>query len=206
MAHFVESLESRRLLSASGAVGVLQADGKALAADVKALGKTEIANLKLVAADVKAAGNSKIAKAPIKTLDVGSKAAFNLLSKGTSKTLSSLTRDVKKGEALVRQLTRKPGNATAEAKLSAVIMTLQTDASTGLATITTQLAALGTADSTNIVAVEQVDTGDAKLASDLSTNGSISTTSTSNNDIVTAAANQTLTTDVAAVVAEARGV
>ena len=204
MAQFIESLESRRLLSGTSAIGVLQTDGKALSADVKALGKSGVANLKIIQADVKAGANAKASKAALKTLGADSKSGVAALSKHTSKTVSLITRDVKKGEASVKQLLKKPGNAALGAKLGAAIAALNADAAAGQTAIEADLAALNATGSVNYAALEAVDVGDTKLTTDVS--NTVVPSNTAAETAISTAASTALVTDVAAVVAEANAV
>jgi hypothetical protein len=199
MGTFIESLESRTLMSVAPSVGVLKAEAEVAKADLVADGKVGVANYKLIYAALKADGEQKTSKALLKDLSVEGKAAFNVTSRGVKGAGTLLLADVNRLIADARSLAKHPTNLTFQAKVTAAESTLSLDASNRLTLITADITAEHDTNSTNLTAIEMADAGNSLLASDVE--NTIAPSSSAARTALIDAVTTTLTTDVAAVVA-----
>jgi hypothetical protein len=195
----IESLECRKLLSASLAVAELAAAAKHTEADFSALEAVGKSNFKLIEADLKVFNEFKSSGALLKNLGIEAKAADSVLSRGLKKSDTLLTADVKKLEAAAKSLAKKPTSASLQAKVSAADNTLHTDAGNRLSTVTADITAEKDISQTNVEALLAANPANTLLKTDVDT--TISVSSAAARTALRDSATTTLTTDVAAVIA-----
>jgi hypothetical protein len=195
----IESLESRKLLSASSAVATLAAAAKHTEADFSALEAVGKSNFRLIEADLKASDEFKSSGALLKRLGDDAKAADSVLSRELKASDTRITGDVNKLEAAAKSLAKEPTSALLQAKVSAADNTLHTDAASRLSTITGDITAEKDTAQTNVEALLAANPSNTLLKTDVDTTISVSTAAA--RTALRDSATTTLTTDVDAVIA-----
>lgn len=198
MSHFIESLESRELLSIVPAVAALKADGATVVADLVALTRVGKANFKLIESDLKADGELKSSAALVRRLGIEGTAADVVLAIGVGRTIPVITAEVNRLEAVARLLAKKPTSVVLQAKFSADSTALTDAANARLSIITEDLTAQHDVNSANVTAVVDANPSNTQLSSDLSE--VISPRTTADRTALVNDATKALTTDVSAVI------
>lgn len=156
MSNIVELMESRRLLSAS--LSTLISEAGAVESGDKNLGSEYTALTKTIAADDKAIQKvegkaSASDKSLLHTLTGDEKTGKGALKKIVGSTTSVLKRDGLPIVAVLKGLSKKPGNAALESKLVADANKLKADTSTQQAILNADATNLNTVASTDLTAI-----------------------------------------------------
>jgi hypothetical protein len=199
MPAFVESLESRTLLSTAPSVATLGAESKIVLADLAALDKVGKSNFKTIETDLKIAGELKTSGPSLKALAVEGTAGFKVTSAAVKSAGKLVEADAKKLVAAAATLQKHPTVTADQEKVTTIEQKLQGDAAAGLTKITSAVTTEHDTNSANLTAIEHANPGNTKLASDVST--TIAPNTAAARDALLSSATTTLTTDVTAVIA-----
>ena len=199
MSNLIESLESRRLLSASPvAVTTLFGQGRVVDADGKEVARLDVADLKLIGANLKAAKLLKVDKVAIKTLSRGDAAAAKVFANGIKVVDKVIVNDTKSLESAGNALARKPTNARLIAAVAARKTTLSTQSAKALSALTNDGSVFQTTDATDSSALSTANPTVTALGMAVM---DYQTSLSSSLSLLQAAITTALTTDVANVLA-----
>jgi hypothetical protein len=153
---FFESMESRRLFSASLGtvardVAAVEGSDKAVEADYTALTKTAAADVKAIKTVEGKASTSD--KALLKTLVSDEKSSGGAFKKLNDSTTGVLKRDGLVVIAVLKALVKKPGNAALESKLAADANKVKADTSTQQAVLLSDAATINTLATADLSAI-----------------------------------------------------
>ena len=165
--NYVEPLESRTLLSVASPAQSLIADAKTLVVDFRSLVKANTANRKLLVSDLKEAGEFTESKTLVATLNNDAYAGYLAAGRSVVRAQARIRSDLLHFTILSGRLAADPGNVELQARVATAQQTLQSDAAARLSAATSAITSWLDANSRNIGAIVSANSGNSRLASDV---------------------------------------
>lgn len=171
MPQFIESLESRTLLSVAPSVAQLRLDAKTVTADLVKLETGGSANFKVIEADLKAAGELRSSAKLVSTLGIQGVAKTAAISRALSVARVLVNADVNSLVSFALLLQKHSTSTALQTRVTNAINKLGTTAQTRLTIINVAIAAQEATDHTNVEAILTANPTNTKLSADVKTAG-----------------------------------